>query len=308
MPRDRIAELTLIKQRAGKYKRIPSKSDLDQLKDVWNRQLKGVGPTDELIPIRIVTILEVFLRHWIETLIDHGAPYVERASKLKIDLKYDFPIASSLQGGLVTLGQLIAHSVSLNQVESFSATLKTLLDEDFFSAISKTRDRWRVKQEGDTVGPIIGDISRVRKTLVRLFEVRHILVHELPEKKPHELTEVVTFLDVAAEFVQASEEELVTRLHGDYPMSQAEMNSEAGTRYQVAAAELDVLCKEIASQTPEIVQVQNSWIAYMEAEAERQTQRHLGGSIRPMIYSMAAEAITRARIQELKSWLENRVD
>ena len=41
--------------------------------------------------------------------------------------------------------------------------------------------------------------------------------------------------------------------------------------------------------------------------AERQTQRHLGGSIRPMIYSLAAEAITRERLSELKDWLDNRV-
>ncbi len=84
MPRDRIAELLSIRQRAGKYKRAPSKFDLERLKDTWHNQLKGIDPTDELIPIRIVTILEVFLRHWIEALIDHGAPYVERASKLAL--------------------------------------------------------------------------------------------------------------------------------------------------------------------------------------------------------------------------------
>src|ERR1700730_13809217 len=130
MPRDRIAELLSIRQRAGKYKRTPSKSDLDRLKDIWDKQLKGIDPTDELIPIRVVTILEVFLRHWVETLIDHGAPYVERASKLKVDLKYDFAIARSLQGGSVSLGQLIAHSLSLSRIDSFSAVLRTLLDQD----------------------------------------------------------------------------------------------------------------------------------------------------------------------------------
>jgi len=119
MPRDRIAELLSIRQRAGKYKRAPSKFDLERLKDTWHNQLKGIDPTDELIPIRIVTILEVFLRHWIEELIDRGAPYVERAAKLKVDVKYDFAIARSLQGGSITLGLLIAHSLSFSQIESF---------------------------------------------------------------------------------------------------------------------------------------------------------------------------------------------
>jgi hypothetical protein len=35
---------------------------------------------DELIPARIVTLLEVFVRTWIEDLVDKGAPYVERAA------------------------------------------------------------------------------------------------------------------------------------------------------------------------------------------------------------------------------------
>jgi uncharacterized protein YecT (DUF1311 family) len=310
MARDRIAELLAIKQRAGKYKRIPSRSDLDRLKEVWDKQLKGIDPTDELIPIRIVTILEVFMRHWIETLVDYGAPYVERASKLKVDIKYDFAVAHSLQGGSVTLGQLIAHSISLSQVASFSTALGTLIDEEFFSAISKTRDRWRVKQEGDAAGPIISDLSRVRKTLARLFEVRHILVHELPEQKPHGVAEITEFLEVAASFIDAAHEELWTRLHGDYPLTQSEMNKEASGQYQAAMSELDSLCQQIADETnsDEIRNVQSAWLAFMEAEAERQTQRHLGGSIRPMIYCLVSEKIIRARIKELKDWLDNRMD
>jgi uncharacterized protein YecT (DUF1311 family) len=310
MARDRIAELLAIKQRAGKYKRIPRKSDLDRLKEVWDKQLKGVDPSDEFIPIRIVTILEVFVRHWIETLIDYGAPYVERASKLKVDIKYDFAVAHSLQGGSVTLGQLIAHSISLNQVSAVAAVLGTLMDQDFFSAVSKTRDPWKVKHDGDSVGPIIGDISQVRKALVRLFEVRHILVHELPEHKPHAVSEITEFLDAAALFIDAAHEELWTLLGAEYPMSQAEMHNDASIRYQTASSELEQLCQQIAQATnsDEIHNVQRAWLQFMETEAERQTQRHLGGSIRPMIYCFVAEKITRARVLELKDWLDNRMD
>ncbi|MGH6789543.1 MAG: hypothetical protein ACRECC_07650, partial [Pseudolabrys sp.] len=280
MARDRIAEVALIRQRAGKYKRIPSASDLTSLKAIWNSELKGVAPIDELILIRIITILEVFFRDWIEKLIDHGAPFVERASKLKIDLKYDFAIASSLQGGSVTLGQLIAHSVSLNRIEVFASMFGTLLAEDFFGAISKTRDRWKVRREGGVAGPIIDDMTRVRKTLARLFEVRHILVHEFPEKKPFEAGEIGRFLDDAALFLEASDEELATRLFGDYPLTQSEMNADARKQFEVATEQLAVVCKEAAAETPEISEVQKLWTAFMTAEAERQTQRQLGGSIR----------------------------
>ncbi len=138
MTRNRIAELLSIREREGKHKRTPSSFDVNALKRVWEKQLKEIAPADELIPIKTVTLIEVFLRNWIEELIDHGAPYVERASKLKVDLKYDFAIASSLQGGSVSLGQLIAHSIPLNRIEVVASVFGTLLDGDFFQIISKT--------------------------------------------------------------------------------------------------------------------------------------------------------------------------
>jgi uncharacterized protein YecT (DUF1311 family) len=314
MPQDRIAELLSRRERAGEKRRRPSKYDLSGLKDTWQKQLKGIGPTDELILIRVVTILEVFLRYWIEALIDHGAPYVERASRLKADIKYDFAIAQSLQGGSITLGQLIAHSLSLNRIESFSSILKTLLDQDLFDAISNTQDLRRVRDDGDAVGPIINDVSWVRKKLARLFEVRHILVHELPRKKPHTLEEVVEFLEAATLFLDATDNELTFRLHGRY-MTQREMNDDAAQRHAAAMTELEALCKEVVLKTPEIPgrpkpvsidKVQLHWLCYKEAEAERRTEMYAGGTMRPMAYYLASEVITQARISELQEWLDQK--
>jgi hypothetical protein len=114
MARNRIEELLSIKARAGKYRRVPSYVDLIDLRTFWDKSEKAASPVGELVPIRIVTLMEVFLRHWIQTLVDHGAPYVERAAKLNANIKYDFAIARSLQGGSISLGELIAHSVSLS--------------------------------------------------------------------------------------------------------------------------------------------------------------------------------------------------
>jgi uncharacterized protein YecT (DUF1311 family) len=311
MPRNRVSELILIKQRAGKYKRVPSHHDINELKKIWETRLKGVSPSDELVPIRIVTMLEVFLRHWIETFIDHGAPYVERASKLGANIKYDFAIARSLQGGSVSLGQLIAHSVPLSRLDAVCAVFEVLLGGDLFGAIAKTRDRWKERLEPLTGGkPIIANVTRVRNTLGRLFDVRNIIVHEIPENKTHEGTDVSDFLDASAQFVHAAEEEFLFLLHGNTPMTQAEMNQDAANRHAQAMAELEALCKEIELNTSstEIHGVQCAWLAFKEAEAERITQRQLGGSIRPMVYSMAAAEITTARIQQIKDLEEHRMD
>jgi hypothetical protein len=244
MPRDHISEVLAIKQRAGKYRRIPSHFDLVALKKTWETQLKGVGPSDELIPIRIVTMIEVFLRHWIETFIDHGAPYVERASKLGANIKYDFAIAHSLQGGSVTLGQLLAHSVSLSRLDSICAVFGTLLGGDLFKEIANTRDRWKARHEPEAVDPIITDVARVRGPLGRLFDVRHIIVHEIPENKACEAADIAEFFDASAQFLHAAEEEFISLLYGDSPMTQADMNRDAADRHHQAMEEFRVSLQE----------------------------------------------------------------
>lgn len=305
-PRDRIREIVEIQKRSVRHVPSLTKFDIDNLSDVWSRQLKGVEIADELVPIRIVTLLEVFVRGWIEKLVNQGVPYVERAAKLSIGLKFDFAIASSLHGRVVTLGQLIAHSVSLSRLESIVDVLGTLLDENLFSSISKIHDRWAVEIEGKPDLPIISDIEQLKRNLFRLFEVRHILVHEMPRKKPHTADEVDDFLRSATLFVQALDEMLSTRLHGKYPLSQAEMNSEAASRSEAAMEELEELCEQIAREegSTTIYDVQKAWAIFLDAEADRQSQVASGGSMQPMIYSSAAESLTRTRIDELKRWIE----
>jgi hypothetical protein len=141
MARDRIEELLSIKQRAGKYKRVPTYGDLVTLRTFWEQNKQHSSPASELIPVRIVTLIEVFLRYWIQVLVDHGAPFVERAAKLNANIKYDFAIARSLQGGSISLGELIAHSVSLSQLETVASTFSALLGEDLFVALARVRDR-----------------------------------------------------------------------------------------------------------------------------------------------------------------------
>jgi Lysozyme inhibitor LprI len=305
-PRDRISEIVEIRKREGRHPASPSKYDLDRLSDVWKQKLKGVDFTDELIPIRIVTILEVSVRGWIEHLVDHGAPYVERAAKLNIDLKFDFAIASSLHGGVVTLGQLIAHSVSISRLESVVNVLGTLLDENLFASISTVHDRWAVEVEGKPDRPIIDDIKQLKRTLFRLFEVRHVLVHEMPRAKPHTVDEVDDFLRSATLFIQAVDEMLDTKLHGKSPLTQGAMNRDAAARGDAAMEELTALCEQIAREygSTTIHNVQTAWNVFQAAEAKRQSDVYLGGSMQPMIYSAAVESLTRTRIDELKRWIE----
>src|SRR6516165_7732122 len=104
--------LRYIRQVTGRAMGHPSlsKTEIDRLDDAWKGSLKDQPVAAELVPARIVTVLEVFFRDWVEQLVDHGPPYLERAATLRLDLKFDFALASNLRGGTITLGQLVAHS------------------------------------------------------------------------------------------------------------------------------------------------------------------------------------------------------
>jgi uncharacterized protein YecT (DUF1311 family) len=306
VPRDRVREIVEIGKRSVRHVPSITKFDLDHLADVWKLQLKDVEVAGALVPIRIVTLLEVFVRGWIEQLVNEGAPYVERAAKLSIGLKFDFAIASSLHGRIVTLGQLIAHSTSISRLESIVDVLEKLLhEEDLFSSISTVRSRWAIEVEGKPDLPIIADIGHVKSSLFRLFEARHILVHEMPRKKVVTADDVDDFLDSAALFVQALDEMLSARLHGKYPLTQREMNSDSALRSAEAREELKEVCEKITHlYDSSIFNVQHAWQIFVEAEAQRQSDVASGGSMQPMIYHTAVESLTRARITELKRWIE----
>lgn len=305
--RDRLNEILEIKKRSGRHKRRTFRWDLERLGRMRASEGEDQQLLDELIPVRIVTLLEVFVRTWIEELVDKGAPYVERAASLKAEIKYDFAIARSLHGGVVTMGQLIAHSVSLNRLEAIFAVFEMLLGVNFLGELGQVRRRTITETP---VGPIIEDLPALRRSLGRLFELRHILVHELPAKKPFEPAEIGQFVEAAQKFVEATDEIINTILYGDYPLTQAEMNTVSGVDFHAADEELSNLCKEVAqvSKSDAIFSVQEHWQTFRKAEADRQTEKFGRGTIRPTIRNVVAQELTRARLAELKRWLENEQD
>src|SRR5262245_45811283 len=109
-----------------------SKAEIDLLGDAWEGTLKDQPLAAQLVPARIFTVLEVFFRDWVEQLVDHGPPYLERAAALRLDLKFDYALASNLRGGVVTLGQLVAHTISTSRLESIKAAFDTLVADDIF--------------------------------------------------------------------------------------------------------------------------------------------------------------------------------
>ncbi len=307
--RDRLTEYAAIIERRGRRGgRFPDLDDIQKLKDAWaqNETADGARLFGSLLPARIVTFIEVFCRYWVQKLVDHGPPYVDRAVDLNANVKYDHALVRSLQGQAISLGFLISHSISLSHIGSIDGAFSTLLDVRFFDWLSKVRQRILMEHDDDEGTPIITDLDKLKRHLFRVFEVRHILVHEFPAKPPFEIEEIRQMIDAADDFIKAADEGFTQLLYGLYPITQHAMNQAAQAEREAVERELDRLVNDIAkrSENDAICNVQKEWRVFAEAEANRKADAFARGSIYPLIYHTAFKELASDRLRQVKTSLE----
>lgn len=304
MARDKVAEIAAVRGRArsgpwrGKY----------VIQDLHSRAVNDAAYPSAFIVIRLVTALEVFTRDWVRELINVGDPYLERAGDLvKGTLKIDFALARSLVGQHVTLGDLVAHDIALNSIGDFDRIFTTLLGASVFERMTGVVDRWEVEVLKQPANPILADPAGARVLLKNLFETRHIHVHELPENPEIERSTVTDFAIAAMKVCDALDQVLSTELHGNYALTQTEMNFEAADRSKRAEARLQRLLKQADpdNSNKAFQAAQEAWEIYRTRQAEYRSDIHseTRGTIAPLIYHSEEERITIARIEDFERYL-----
>ena len=313
MARDLVNELLEVKSREGGRRSASSAgvSAIDELKALWPSKVGRLTAVADFFPVRIVTILEVFTRRWLEKLIDHGPPYLEHAAVLiHGGAKFDYAATVAIQGKRVSLGQLVAHNVSLNDPGQIVTCFTKVLGSDFLKAIGQTHDRFAVERQGAPKVPIISNVDTMMATLARLFAARHILVHETPSVRPYEHADVDAFLAAAREFAHATEQTLYGRLFPDYPLTTLDMVEEAGRALYAAQQEQeDVLAKvkPLISDPLErdfLRRSQEAWTTYRDLQADLRACNLEGGSLQPWIRIQELTRLTTVRTEELRWWID----
>ncbi len=105
--------LTALQERAFRAHGIPTFFEF-RLSQVWSgyRKLDKVEPYIwQLLPMPLVTYLEVHFRACVEHLIDAGEPFLSRAEELARNVSFNFTAVKALSGRSLTLGALIVHSL-----------------------------------------------------------------------------------------------------------------------------------------------------------------------------------------------------
>jgi uncharacterized protein YecT (DUF1311 family) len=255
--------------------------------------------------VSLVTSIEVFFRGAVTSLIDHGPPYVDKADSLIKDLKFDVSSVRALQGQEITLGAVASLVPSFQNLKNICSTMDTILGVSFMPAISNVHNRWEVEVKQQPKKPIIGDVDLLAKVLSKLFECRHIAVHELPQDLELSTEDIHVFIDVTEQFLKASLEYISELLDPGAPLQQQPMNARANQQASDANTEMEVQYAKLRGLVGEEREVeldaaQASWRAFRAATASFDGNEYRGGTISPLIYSKSYKALTDERTKFLK--------
>jgi hypothetical protein len=191
------------------------------------------------IPIACVASLESFMRSSIQELIDKEEKYFENSTSLfqRTIQKIDFDIVSHLQKKSFTIGELISHLLPCNNIGDFNNSLSEVLGEDFLNIISR---HGLILSPDDSYEKIpTEDFEKIKKSLNRMFQLRHIFAHESSGYELVNKEEIFIlldhfdlFFDFASDFVNSK----LYRHWGLYPMERMEV---IGKEWEQMESELD---------------------------------------------------------------------
>jgi uncharacterized protein YecT (DUF1311 family) len=280
---------------------------VDDLFRVWSQESQTERFAD-FVPIRLATIMEVYVRETVRELIDSDPKYLDQSEPLTKNIKLDFILLKSLQGRRVSLGDIIAHSLPISSLAHILSIYGTLFS-NFTEKLPESRERWIEDRDLEPSSPpILNDVERVLAIIKRIFEVRHIVTHEMPSQRPYSIEEIPEFLTSTRDFLSATDWILIGEAKGDVPRTQMAMNMSAREDLNLVMQEMEKMVTEVRTRGEvdgEAFEAsQKAWETYADAEAALHAALVQGGSMYPMVWASQKAQVTRARIEALRWWLE----
>lgn len=275
MPRQfDIAQFTSIKERShgsDEMFSVAYKTDqlLKKISEISDRQTAAQYAT-----VTIFTHFEIFIRGFIEELVNGDPRCAIGAKKIAKDTKFNLDDVFAISAKNFTRGSLVAHLVATSTLESVLSTFNTLLGTNLLAELSA----WALKSK-DKECQQICDTDEVARVLTRLYECRHIFVHEMPDKPPCDLDEAMQFIHIADGLMQAGMGYCVDKLV--IPMTQGELNLHAAEQLEKSLEELKATIAIVTEHMDDEAlqdfnEVQSKWDEYVDAEAR--LHRHKGSA------------------------------
>lgn len=259
-------------------------------------------------PVAIVACAEGYFRLAIKDLVDAGEPFLGNAEKISGQLKIDFALLRAIHGRQLTVGELVAHAVSLSRLEHVDGTLSAILGEGFLGRLRTTVDRWETEVRGKPSAPILSNPDAIYRDVARTFELRHIICHEIASAHQIDREEVERCFLSFVLFLRASDEAISEVLHPDAPLTQSDMNVSAGRSLAEAETKFQELLNELGnsladSQKERLNALHAEWLQHADRLAELEADSIVeGGTMWPTVYAGSKQSLNEQRIKELAQW------
>lgn len=282
---------------------------LDRLRDLEQEFERRDALSDELMryfPVAIVACLEGFFREIIRELIDHGPPYSDRIDEIE-NSRIDMYALKAIHGRTITVGEFIAHQVSLSSFDKLLAVMEKLLGDSFIKRLQTVRTAWSVHLFGeDGAPPSIGDTGSAVAGVKEAFRLRHILAHELATAYPIDRATIEDAFNAVSRFIYATDEMVNQLLYPDEQGAQADLTQAAARRFNAADEELQAVVRQIENELSgkeldSFRDVQSAWAKVRQDTAELHAWIIAeGGTLGHQMYYGMMAAMTRNRVEELR--------
>ncbi|MDO9183813.1 MAG: HEPN domain-containing protein [Bacteriovorax sp.] len=280
---------------------------LHELEDSFKRFDKSNKELIRYYPVAIVACMEGYFRLAIKEIIDRGEPYISNAEKLASTIKIDFSVLHAVHGKEITVGELISHSVPLSRLDHIEHILSNLLGNSFLHGIRVTTDRYSHEIYGKPLVPILDNPDCVFASVNKIFELRHVICHELATAHTADYDEIAKYFQNGLSFMRAADELISETLNPGSPLTQRDMNIHSQKILEDAESRLLQLCESLQNELDDNERIafdraQLIWQDFYRAWAEVTSNFCEGGTMRPMVYNSECTAIIEKRILELTDY------
>ncbi|MBL9038115.1 MAG: DUF1311 domain-containing protein, partial [Archangium sp.] len=146
-----------------------------------------------------------------------------------------------------------------------------------------------------------------RADVVRLFEIRHIVCHEMASSYAVDRGEISRCFNGCVAFLRASSRYLEAVLYPEPMMTQAEMNEVSATELARVNGQLQSTIAAVRSviapqRHPTFDEAQSKWHAFSLAWVGFEADDFLGGTMWPMMHGVVAAEVSLDRISQLKRY------
>ncbi|WP_405199121.1 hypothetical protein [Christiangramia sp. LLG6405-1] len=251
MRRNIIEEITDAKERHSLFSSGNLPVKVRQIEEtIDNIENNNSQEMINFIPVQIVALFQSHFREVIIDLIDNekvSLSEIETLTKTK-NIKFDVRTLKALKENKFTLGELISHLFSFNNLNDANQVLSTLLKKDFLNELKGFEYQKVNKDENLNIENILKDkFGEIIKSLDEVFRLRNIICHEYAFNIDLNLEKIKNLWKNSVLFLSHSSIYTSTFDDATPPLSLQELGENSRKRNLSLSEEIDSISEEIIS-------------------------------------------------------------